>query len=170
MNKALFSNYFDEIVNEITSKYSIVDSTTVDSVLYPWIELEYHLIFDEGVSNNLVVQTCSRLLDNTILPYYKFFDKENVMNTNVSPEAVDTRTVSVDVNTASEAQPINNLITSITSPTSKGAKVASGTDTNSRSSITDELKYYDYLKEVKSFGYQLRKVLAPMIEELNVMY
>lgn len=170
MSRELFSAHKGDVIRTVAERYGITNDNLLSNIFDEWVELDFHWIFDEGVSSSTVIAAIQTRLDNTILPYYNFFDKEDLTQVTISAEGSDIRMVSVDSHNASEAQPINSIITEITSPTAKGARLANGTDTNTHSSVSDEIKYYEYLKEIKSFGYQIRKVLSPLIEELSVMY
>lgn len=171
MSKALFSDYYDVFVNTVKTRFGIKLTSPVQMIFDSWNDLDLHLIYEDNTSDEVVKNAINRRLDSIILPYYKFFDLNDVdLVVGLESSNSDTRTVTVKANNANEAQPINSSITDITSPTSKSAKVGEGMDTNTRTTVDDQIKYVDYLKEIKSFGYQIRKVLSPLIEELSVMY
>ena len=169
MSNALMSTYKSTFTKTINSRFGITSAYT-NRIFTDWVDMGFHLIFDVGTSAVTIENTINRLLDRIILPYYKFFNAENVDEVEIEASGVDIRTIEVKVNNASEAQPINATITDISSPTSKTARVGGGTDTNKHTTINDTVKYVDLLRGVKSFGYQIRQALSPMIEELSAMY
>lgn len=169
MSKALLSTYKQTFVDVVNNRFGITSNYT-DKIFTDWVDMGFHLIFDEGTSETTVANKISSLLDRIILPYYKFFNAENVDVVEIEASGVDVRTTEVKINNASEAQPINADITDLTSPSSKTARIGGGTDTNRHTTISDTIKYIDLLREVKSFGYQIKQALSPIIEELSEMY
>lgn len=173
MSKALFDDNIENIRNAIVTTYGITNPSYATAAIAPLKGLGLHLIFDDDTPSlsNVIVNRASALLQTEMLQYYSFFDLERAIPViKAGNNNTDTRTVTAEQFTASEDQPLNADIDRITSPTAKASNNASYTDTNTRVTVDDNIKWATYLKELEAFGTHIRRIISPLIEEFSEMY
>lgn len=173
MSKALFDDHLTEIFTALTDVYNIKASKAPRVIFSPWTGIGLHLIFDDDTPGltDIVRTRAAALLQREMLQYYIFFDLDvDIPTPMAGAENVDSRTVTVDKSGMSEDQPLNDTITSITSPTEKRKEINTATDTNTRTTVDDNIKWSEYLKDLETFGTHIRRILSPLIEEFSEMY